>query len=167
MKRVAVKTLNAVEMSGQEAAWYLLRQPMCQSSRSVVYIPTVWLQERQKTCKRRRQMDEEGLDDASTNVWLKGLIERYEESPTDLEEVHLADFAAWYTPMNAKRRHEDDESEAEDAYVNSDHMKYRRRDECRVVRYTILQYRRHRQLQTGDGAVVRTVSKRDRRHHRS
>jgi hypothetical protein len=136
MKKVAVKMLNAVEMSAQEAMWYLLRQPMCQSSRSVVYIPTVWPQERQKTCKRRQQIDREGLDDASTDVWLKGLVQKYEERPADLEELNLIDFAAWYTPSNVKRRdEEDEESEDEDVYANCVNMKYRRRKDCRVVRY--------------------------------
>jgi hypothetical protein len=38
---LSVKMLNTVEMSSQEAAWYLLRQPMSESSRKIEYIPTV------------------------------------------------------------------------------------------------------------------------------
>jgi len=41
MKKIALKMLNAVEMSAQEAAWYLLRQPMSYASRDVFYVPTV------------------------------------------------------------------------------------------------------------------------------
>ena len=62
MKQIAVKMLNAVEMSAQEAAWYLLRQPMSYGSRHVLYVPTVWPCERQKVRKRMDQMDEEGID---------------------------------------------------------------------------------------------------------
>ena len=138
MKKVAVKMLNAVEMSAQEAAWYLLRQPMSHSSRSVVYIPTVWTQERQKSRKNKRQMDLEGLDDASTNVWLKGPIQWYEERPAELE-VYLAEFMAWYTPTNARRLRPVDkndvaDSDDEEVYVNDMNLKYRRRDQWRVIR---------------------------------
>ena len=36
LKKVSIKMLNAVEMSAQEAAWYLLRQPMSEASRKVL-----------------------------------------------------------------------------------------------------------------------------------
>jgi hypothetical protein len=68
MKKTAVKMLNAVEMSAQEAAWCLLRQPMSYGSRDVFYVPTVWPHERQKAKKRYDQMDKEGIDDDSTDV---------------------------------------------------------------------------------------------------
>jgi len=42
IKRLALKMLNSVEMSSQEAAWYLLRQQMSRASRQVFYVPTVW-----------------------------------------------------------------------------------------------------------------------------
>jgi len=54
MKQIALKMLNAVEMSAQEAAWYLLRQPMSYGSRDVFYVPTVWPHERQKGTKEDR-----------------------------------------------------------------------------------------------------------------
>ena len=42
LTKVGLRVLNSVEMSAQEAAWYLLRQPMSQASRYVTMIPTVW-----------------------------------------------------------------------------------------------------------------------------
>jgi hypothetical protein len=69
MRKIALKMLNAVEISAQEAAWYLLRQPMSYGSRNVFYIPTVWPHEGQKSKKRFEQMEEEGMDDQSTDVW--------------------------------------------------------------------------------------------------
>jgi hypothetical protein len=51
MRKITLKMLNAVEMSAQEAAWYLLRQPMSYGSRHVFYNPTVWPHERQKSKK--------------------------------------------------------------------------------------------------------------------
>ena len=41
-RKLSVDLLNSVEMSSQEAAWFLLREPMSKSSVVVVYIPTVW-----------------------------------------------------------------------------------------------------------------------------
>lgn len=38
LKKVSIKMLNSVEMSAQEAAWYLLRQPMSEASRKVRFL---------------------------------------------------------------------------------------------------------------------------------
>lgn len=37
LKKVSIKMLNSVELSAQEAAWYLLRQPMSEASRQVKF----------------------------------------------------------------------------------------------------------------------------------
>lgn len=37
LKKVSIKMLNSVEMSAQEGAWYLLRQPMSEASRKVLF----------------------------------------------------------------------------------------------------------------------------------
>ncbi|CAI6368604.1 unnamed protein product [Macrosiphum euphorbiae] len=108
LKALSIKLLNAVEMSAQEAAWYLLRQPMSETSRQVAYIPTVWLTERQRCRKRRQQMAREGLDKNSTDVWTKNIIQRYEERPASLEQVYLAEFASWYAKANDFVDEEDD-----------------------------------------------------------
>jgi hypothetical protein len=94
MKKIALKMLNAVEMSAQEAAWYLLRQPMSYASRDVFYVPTVWPHERQKARKRLEQMEEEGIEATSTDVWTTGPIQRFEERPESMRDVCLADFLA-------------------------------------------------------------------------
>lgn len=41
-RKIGVNMLNTVEMTSQEAAWYLLREPMSKRSTSVVNIATVW-----------------------------------------------------------------------------------------------------------------------------
>lgn len=96
LKKVSIKMLNSVEMSSQEAAWYLLRQPMSESSRKVEFIPTMWPHERTKTRKRTKQMDEEGIEDNSTEVWTQNVVQKY-ESRNGLEDICLADFVALYT----------------------------------------------------------------------
>jgi hypothetical protein len=50
-KGVSLRPLNNVEMSSQEAAWYLLRRNMSEASRNTVNIPMLWPHERQKTEK--------------------------------------------------------------------------------------------------------------------
>ncbi|XP_062534543.1 uncharacterized protein LOC134203697 [Armigeres subalbatus] len=83
-------------MSAQEAAWYLLRQPMSEASRKVEFIATMWPQERIKSKKRNKQMDEEDLDDNSTDVWTLNIIQRY-ELRRGMDDICLADFAAYYS----------------------------------------------------------------------
>ncbi|XP_053698655.1 uncharacterized protein LOC128745602 [Sabethes cyaneus] len=96
LKKLSIKMLNSVEMSAQEAAWYLLRQPMSEASRAIQFIPTMWPHERTKSRKRNARMDEEGIDDSSTDVWTLNIVQKY-EARLGLDDVCLADFAANYT----------------------------------------------------------------------
>ncbi|XP_058811059.1 uncharacterized protein LOC131675952 [Topomyia yanbarensis] len=93
LKKLSLKMPNSVEMSAQEAAWYLLRQPMSEASRKVDFLPTMWPHERIKSRKRAQQMDEEGLDEDSTDVWTLNIVQKY-EAREGLDDVCLADFAA-------------------------------------------------------------------------
>ncbi|XP_055622388.1 uncharacterized protein LOC129765957 [Toxorhynchites rutilus septentrionalis] len=102
LKKVSIKMLNTVEMSAQEAAWYLLRQPMSEASRKVEFIPTMWPHQRIKSRKRIKQMDEEGLENDSTDVWTLNIIQRY-QSREGMDEVCLVDFAAHYTEERGRK----------------------------------------------------------------
>ncbi|XP_055632950.1 uncharacterized protein LOC129773377 [Toxorhynchites rutilus septentrionalis] len=102
LKKVSIKMLNTVEMSAQEAAWYMLRQPMSEASRKVEFIPTMWPHQRIKSRKRIKQMDEEGLENDSTDVWTLNIIQRY-ESREGMDEVCLVDFAAHYTEERGRK----------------------------------------------------------------
>jgi hypothetical protein len=140
IKRLALRMLNSVEMSLQEAAWYLLRQSMSHASRLVVYVPTQWPHERQKAYKKKVQMDREGIALDSTDIWTKNQIQKYEERLADLERTCLADFMAWYTPKNAKRRRamDDDSDYDDDEYKELEtnaNTKYKKRDKPRVLRW--------------------------------
>ncbi|XP_065093456.1 uncharacterized protein LOC135714112 [Ochlerotatus camptorhynchus] len=95
LKKVSIKMLNSVEMSAQEASWYLLRQPMSEASRATQFIPTMWPHERIKSRKRNQRMDDESISDDSTYVWTLNIIQKY-EARNDLEDLCLADFAALY-----------------------------------------------------------------------
>lgn len=96
LKKISLKMLNSVEMSAQEAAWYLLRQPMSEASRATQFIPTMWPHERTKSRKQNKRMDEEGINDDSTDVWALNIVQKY-EMRANLDDVCLADFAAYYT----------------------------------------------------------------------
>ena len=137
IKLIALKMLNSVEMSSQEAAWYFLRQRMSHASRQIFYVPTVWPHERQKAYMKKAQMDREGIALNSTDVWIKGPIQRYEERPAEHDGLCLADFLSWYTPVNLKRRHgaeEDSHSECDDMPDTNIHTKYRKREVQRILR---------------------------------
>lgn len=47
-------------------------------------------------------MDKEGLSEDSTHIWTKSIIQKYEERPQDLDSVNLAQFVAWYTPVQTR-----------------------------------------------------------------
>lgn len=93
------KLLDSVEMSYQEAAWYLLNFHMSEASRKCDYIPTTWPQERHRVRKTVARMQKEELSDDSTEVWCENIIEKYEKRPEDLDNVTLAQFAAWYQKL--------------------------------------------------------------------
>lgn len=141
LKALSVKLLNAVEMSAQEAAWYLLRQPMSEASRQIVYIPTVWPSERQRCRKRRKQLDREGIAEDSTDVWTKNIIQRYEERPPSLQDVYLAEFASWYANSRDFIDNEDDLNVHEDddpeppTGERTTSRGYRKRLIGRIIRY--------------------------------
>lgn len=146
LKALSVKLLNAVEMSAQEAAWYLLRQPMSETSRQIMYIPTVWPSERQRCRKRRKQMDRENIEADSTDVFTKNIIQRYEERPPSLESSYLAEFASYYADYHDFIDNEDDvdvqEDEIEEPVTEerttvgrTTSNEHRRRKIGRIIRY--------------------------------
>lgn len=88
--------LNNVEMSAQEAAWYLLRQAMSETSTAVIYIPTVWPIERERVRRSCKELDELGVGFDSTDIWKENYFDKYEGRPKELENVTLAQFVSWY-----------------------------------------------------------------------
>lgn len=65
----------------------------------------MWPHERIKSRKRTKQMDEEELEDDSTDVWTLNVIQRY-ELREGMDDVCLADFTANYTEeRQAKNRY--------------------------------------------------------------
>lgn len=107
LTEVGLKMLNAVEISSQEAAWYLLNLHMSEGSRKVEYVPTTWPHERQRVRKSKKQMDDEELGTESTDIWKENVLEKYESRPPTMETVSLAQFMAHFyqdRKKNYKRR---------------------------------------------------------------
>ncbi|GFQ64918.1 helitron_like_N domain-containing protein [Trichonephila clavata] len=111
-KNISINLLNHTEITSQEAAWYLLREPMSKSSTVIVYIPTVWPIERQRIKKTIRELSE--LDDDCTDIWKENWFDKYEKRSEDLEDISLAQFVSKYYKNNKE---------------------YVKRDQPRVMRY--------------------------------
>ncbi|GFU38939.1 helitron_like_N domain-containing protein [Trichonephila clavipes] len=76
-RNISINLLNHTEITSQEAAWYLLREPMSKSSTIIVYIPTVWPIERQRIKKTMKALSE--LDDDCTDIWKENWFDKYEK----------------------------------------------------------------------------------------
>lgn len=100
-KRMSVDMLNTVEMTSQEAAWYLLREPMAKSSSAIVYIPTVRPVERLRMKKTQEQLGQMDLGDDSSDTCKEHWFDKYENRPEVYETVTLAQFVSNFT-RNAK-----------------------------------------------------------------
>ncbi|CAG9828115.1 unnamed protein product [Diabrotica balteata] len=92
--KLGVSLLNSVEMTSQEAAWFLLREPMSKCSVTVDFIPTCWPEERERIRKTQKEL--EALDVESTDIWKENWFDKYEKRPESLDEVTLAQFVANY-----------------------------------------------------------------------
>ena len=104
LMKVGVEVLNAVEMSSQEAAWYLLRLDMSESSRVVEFIATCMPEDRHHVRKTKQQMDEEELAGDALDIWKENVVERYERRPMNtMADVSLAQFVALYEQKRDKK----------------------------------------------------------------
>ncbi|GBP70846.1 hypothetical protein EVAR_53510_1 [Eumeta japonica] len=94
MKEVDVDVVRSVEMSVQEAAWYLLREPMAKSTIATAYIPTMRPVERQRMRKTMRELN--ATDGDCADVWKENWFDKYERRPGALRDVTLAQFVSRY-----------------------------------------------------------------------
>lgn len=91
---ISVNILKRTEITSQEAAWYLLREPISKCSAIIEYIPTVWPIERQPIRKTMKELTD--LDDGYTML-KENWFDKYEKRPDHLEEITLAQFVSKYT----------------------------------------------------------------------
>ena len=88
------KFLNSAEISAQEAVYNVLHLPMKKSSRQVIFINTTPPDERVQLLKPINDIQE--MEDDCEDVYSCGLLQRYAKRPLSLEQLTLADWAAWY-----------------------------------------------------------------------
>ena len=98
VRDIGNKFLNNVEISAQEAVYIALQLPMRKSSRQVVFINTSPPEERVKLLKPLQEIKD--LEDESDEIYASSLINRYTKRPANLENLSLADWAAWYDSHN-------------------------------------------------------------------
>ncbi|XP_078380327.1 uncharacterized protein LOC144663302 [Oculina patagonica] len=94
VRHIGNKFLNAVEISAQEAVYLVLQMPLRRSSREFQFINTSNPEERTFLLKTMDKLQE--LPDNSEDIESDNLIKRYQRRPKQMEELCLADFAAWY-----------------------------------------------------------------------
>jgi hypothetical protein len=112
MKKLANVFLNGVEVSAQEATYGVLGIPLTNSSRDCTFIATGPPEERiifVKTDYELRNMDGE-----STEIAAKGPLDHYSQRPDEIEDLCLADFAAWYTFSRKRNSQSEEQSEHEE-----------------------------------------------------
>ena len=110
LQAIANCFLNGSEISAQEICYYLLQMPVCQASKSCVFINTSRPEKRVRMLKPTKTLQE--LDPQSTDVLCTGLLDKYCARPDSLEDLTLSEFAADYN-INSKdpsleAQHEDD-----------------------------------------------------------
>ena len=98
MRDIGNKFLNNVKISAQEAVYIALQLPMRKSSRQVVFINTSPPEGRVQLLKPLQEIKD--LEDESDEIYASGLINRYTKRPANLENLSLADWAAWYDSHN-------------------------------------------------------------------
>ena len=126
------KFLNNVEVTAQEAVYLLLQLPLKRCSRQVVFVNTNPPDERVYLLKSNIDQLPDDAEVAESNM-----ITRYSQRPDVLDNVCLADYAAYYD--NRIRAdvasNSDDEFEADDSTVTARHSDMpMRRAVARVIR---------------------------------
>ena len=94
MQLLGNKFLNASEFSAQEAVFYTLPLPLSKLSRQCVFINTSAPEKRILVVKSKKEL--ECLPPESEDIYQKTVINHYAQRPSNLENVCLAHFTAWY-----------------------------------------------------------------------
>ena len=94
VRDIGSKFVNNVEISAQEAVYIVLQLPMRKASRQVIFINTSPPEER---VELQKPLDDiKDMEDDCEDIYTNGLIKRYTMRTSSLENVTLADWAAWY-----------------------------------------------------------------------
>ena len=92
--------LRKAVQEAQEAVYVVLQLFMRKASRSVVFINTSSPAERVELLKPLSEI--ENLSDDCEEIQSGGLLKRYIERPECMQNITLADWAAWYDSCDKK-----------------------------------------------------------------
>ena len=125
------KFLNNVEVTAQEAVYLLLQLPLKRCSRKVVFINTNQPDERVYLLKSNIDQLPDDAEVAESNI-----ITRYCQRPHSLQNVCLADYAAYYDSRSSAEvtSNSDNEFEVDDSTVAGTSGGPKRRTVARVIR---------------------------------
>ena len=151
VRDIGNKFLNSVEISAQEAVYVVLQLPMRKASRSVVFINTSPPAERVELLKPLCEI--ENLSDDCEEIQSGGLLKRYTERPERMQNITLADWAAWYDSCGKKRyrktnkrcdvdnllleneeEENDDELLDDNSGVSTENKELKKRTQARIIR---------------------------------
>ncbi|MES9882338.1 MAG: AAA family ATPase [Sedimenticola sp.] len=118
VRDIGNKFTNNVEMSAQEAVDICLQTPLRKSSRQVVFIPTS--EPENRTCLLKSLEVIETLEDDDEQVASGSIITRYTNRRHSLENVSLADWAAWYDGPNRNKQCEQNVDQIEHPDTDAD-----------------------------------------------
>lgn len=74
----------------KEVLWRICAIPV-KTAMSDIYLSICY-----KCHKRNAQLNIENIDENSTTIWTKNIIQQYEERHSDQENCYLVEYAAWY-----------------------------------------------------------------------
>ena len=151
VRDIGNKFLNSVEISAQEAVYVVLQLPMRKASRSVVFINTSPPAERVELLKPLCEI--ENLSDDCEEIQSGGLLKRYIERPERMQNITLADWAAWYDSCGKKsyrktnkrcdvdnllleneEEDNDDELLDDNSGVSTENKELKKRTQARIIR---------------------------------
>jgi hypothetical protein len=116
-KTISSTFYNNSEMSVQEACYNILQLRMSEASEQTVFIPTGPPDRRVRVVKSTKEL--QAVESSSTDILIHGLLEHYVNRPTEMENVSLAEFAAWYEVSKTKKeKKNEDDSERNEGEEN-------------------------------------------------
>ncbi|KAG2192949.1 hypothetical protein INT47_004688 [Mucor saturninus] len=118
LRSLAAQYYNSSEISAQEAAYNLLGIRMVESSTVTIFVPTSRPTNRTHILKSQEELAK--LNPDSTNCFVPGLIDHYTNRSDCLEDINLAQFAAYYEisrkSPKKKRNTSQEENDGDDNY---------------------------------------------------
>ncbi|CAB4033060.1 ATP-dependent DNA helicase PIF1 [Paramuricea clavata] len=108
--------LNNVEISAQKAVYIVLGLAMRKCSRQIVFINISPPEERVRLLKPLQEINK--MDE----IYASGLIKRYIKRPASLENVSLANWAAWYNSIDKPYIKQSDELDIDNYLLETNLM---------------------------------------------